>query len=79
MVKKGLPTTMFCVVLLVIIGTSVASPSHSIRCERGCGFNLDFVCGSDGENYANPCVFGIEQCRNPRLRERCKGRCEECD
>ncbi|XP_064077188.1 PI-actitoxin-Avd5a-like [Macrobrachium nipponense] len=77
MIKKGLPTTIFCVVLLVIIGTSVAS-SFRPNCNRQCTYEFDFICGSDGRNYSNRCHFEIGKCRNPRLRIQCKGRCEEC-
>ncbi|XP_066948339.1 PI-actitoxin-Avd5a-like [Macrobrachium rosenbergii] len=79
MVKKGLPTTIFCFVLLIIIGTSVADTFHHYpNCDRGCTFEFNFICGSDGMNYPNPCTFYAAKCRNPRLRVRCRGRCEEC-
>ncbi|XP_064077194.1 turripeptide Gsp9.3-like [Macrobrachium nipponense] len=76
MVKKGLPTTIFCVVLLVIIGTSVAN-AHP-HCERPYGHINKPVCGTNGVTYPNICVFQNARCRNPVLGLRCQRRCREC-
>ncbi|XP_064077184.1 turripeptide Gsg9.2-like [Macrobrachium nipponense] len=76
MVKKGLPTTIFCVVLLVIIGTSVSN-AHP-HCGQACGLIYRPVCGSNGVTYPNICVFQNARCRNPFLGLRCQRRCEEC-
>ncbi|ETV75338.1 hypothetical protein H257_10200 [Aphanomyces astaci] len=48
---------------------------------RVCTRELDFVCGSDGVSYTNPCFFRFAQCDNPKLTLHAGGKCvtkEEC-
>ncbi|XP_066948342.1 PI-actitoxin-Avd5a-like [Macrobrachium rosenbergii] len=79
MVKKGLPASILCVVLLVIIGTSAVNAIIAYPpCEQICGLIYKPVCGSDGRTYPNLCVFENARCRSPYLWLKCKGRCEEC-
>ncbi|ETV89680.1 hypothetical protein H257_00871 [Aphanomyces astaci] len=37
---------------------------------------LNFVCGSDGISYGNPCTFRFAQCGNPNLTLHSLGPCE---
>merc|ERR1712212_1051587 len=50
-------------------------------CERPCPDNYDPVCASDGETYANKCLFKIAECtaklNDITLTEKNKGPCEE--
>merc|ERR1712110_177120 len=46
-----------------------------IECEKGCGFDYDPVCGSDGEKYDNRCLFDIAQCKNVDLKVDEEGSC----
>ncbi|ETV84738.1 hypothetical protein H257_03843 [Aphanomyces astaci] len=42
-----------------------------------CHRNINYVCGSDGFSYDNPCFFKIAQCANPNLFQRAQGHCDD--
>ena len=45
------------------------------KCLRGCTFEYEPVCGSDGQTYDNLCLFKIGKCRNNQLKKVSDGQC----
>lgn len=49
--------------------------SEKTKCNRGCPFNWEPQCGSDGKTYSNKCTFEVAQCHDQSIRLVQEGPC----
>jgi len=46
------------------------------KCSDKCPMIYRPVCGSDGKNYGNKCMFGYAQCKDKTLKLKNEGPCD---
>jgi len=47
-----------------VLGVALTTTKMTRRCTRGCPFNYDPRCASDGNTYDNECLMEIAQCES---------------